>query len=310
MKLFCPSNIYQESWLLLSITKLLGLYPIKFFRIAFPNYLYVSILVALYWFCHWQFLYYIFDMFDKFRSINDTFLLRYVRVYLNILSYPIIIISSMYKCSKVKEVFELLDTVDESAMFLNIEIDHSLCMKNDIVRITTAIFVVLTCNLMDYYGLLDNDSDFIYLLIWVIDRLPDFVCVIVICSFTVFMYKIEIRFMQINTILNIITKGKHFISISEMSDMNNVSRYRLLKWLRFELHKTMLLLNEAYSFRFKLMTIIYIGYICLHVCIIYNHTFNTFYAPDVILSFTWSTTDLIKLVYLIHLYGNLTLEHN
>ena len=24
MKLLCPSNIYQESWLLLSITKLLG----------------------------------------------------------------------------------------------------------------------------------------------------------------------------------------------------------------------------------------------------------------------------------------------
>ena len=127
----------------------------------------------------------------------------------------------MRQCLKLKEVFKQLDIVDKNAKFLNIEIDHTLCMKNDIVRITTTIFIVLMCNLMDYYGLLDNDSDLRYLLMWILDRLPDFVCATVICSFTVFMNKIEIRFKQINTILNVITKGKHFISISVMSDMNN-----------------------------------------------------------------------------------------
>ena len=199
-----------------------GLYPIKFFKSTLPNYIHVFVLIVLYWFCYGVIIrHYVAALFYKFRDINHTFLIRYLRIQINFFLYPVIIISSMRQCLKLKEVFKQLDIVDKNAKFLNIEIDHTLCMKNDIVRITTTIFIVLMCNLMDYYGLLDNDSDLRYLLMWILDRLPDFVCATVICSFTVFMNKIEIRFKQINTILNVITKGKHFISISEMSDMNN-----------------------------------------------------------------------------------------
>ena len=176
----------------------------------------------LYWFCYGVIIrHYVPALFYKFRDINHTFLIRYLRISINFFLCPVIIISSMHQCLKLKEVFKQLNIVDKNAKFLNIEIEHTLCMKNDIARITTTIFMVLICNLIDYYGLLDNDSDLQYLLMWILDRLSDFVCAIVICSFTLFMNKIEIRFRQINTILNIITKGKHFISISQMSDMNN-----------------------------------------------------------------------------------------
>ncbi|XP_043507517.1 uncharacterized protein LOC122527411 isoform X2 [Frieseomelitta varia] len=311
MKLLYPSNIYQESWLLLSITILLGLYPIKFFTSTLPNYIHVFVLIMLYWFGYGVIIrHYVAALFYKFRDINHTFLIRYLRIQINFFLCPMIIISSMRQCLKLKEVFKQLDIVDKNVKFLNIEIDHTLCMKNDIVRITTTIFIVLMCNLIDYYGLLDNDSDFQYLLMWILDRLPDFVCAIVICSFTVFMNKIEIRFRQINTILNVITKGKHFISISEMSDMNNVSRYKLLKWLRFELRRTVSLLIEAHTFRFNLLTVIYVAYICLHMCIFYNHTLDSFYLIDIALSFIWGIVDLIKLVYIIYSYRSLTIEHS
>lgn len=127
----------------------------------------------------------------------------------------------MHQSLKIRRAFEYINNIDKNLKFLNIEIDHTLCMKNDIVKIISVIFIVITCNLLDYYGLLDNNANFLYILMWIFDRIPDFVNVIIICTFAIFMNKIKIRFIQINTMLNIITKGKTFISISEISSINN-----------------------------------------------------------------------------------------
>lgn len=135
--------------------------------------------------------------------------------------FPVIIISSVRQSSTIRKVLEQIDTVDKTIKYLNTEIDHTLCMKNDIVNITTVIFIVTLSNLMDYYGLLDNDKDYVYFLMWMLDRIPDFINVVVICSFGVFINKIKFRFVKINAMLNTITNGKHFISISEASDRNN-----------------------------------------------------------------------------------------
>lgn len=44
------------------------------------------------------------------------------------------------------------------------------------------------------------------------------------------------------------------------------------------------------------------------MCIIYMHIDNRIYMVDVILSFVWGITNLIKVIYLIHSYRNLTLK--
>lgn len=161
------------------------------------------------------------DIMQKLFLINNTFILRKFRFVLNLFLFSLIIISSMRQSLKIKRAFEYINSIDKNLKFLNIEIDHTLCMKNDIVRIISVIFIVITCNLLDYYGLLDNNANFLYVLMWIFDRIPDFVNVIIICSFSIFMNKIKIRFIQINIMLNIITKGKTFISISKTSNINN-----------------------------------------------------------------------------------------
>lgn len=161
------------------------------------------------------------DIMQELFLINATFVLRKFRFVLNLFLFSLIIISSMRQSLKIKRAFEYINSIDKNLKFLNINIDHTLCMKNDIVRIISVIFIVITCNLMDYYGLLDNNANFLYVLTWIFDRIPDFVNVIIICTFAIFMNKIKIRFIQINAMLNIITKGKTFISISEISNINN-----------------------------------------------------------------------------------------
>lgn len=108
----------------------------------------------------------------------------------------------MYHSSKIKSVYELIDNFDRSVKFLNTSINHVICMKYDIVRITTIMFIVIIFNLMDYYALLDNDrkKSHKYVLMWILDRIPDFVNVIVICSFAALINKIKFRFKTINAI--------------------------------------------------------------------------------------------------------------
>lgn len=44
------------------------------------------------------------------------------------------------------------------------------------------------------------------------------------------------------------------------------------------------------------------------MCIIYIHINDRIYMVDVILSFVWAITNLIKVIYLIYSYRNLTLK--
>lgn len=44
------------------------------------------------------------------------------------------------------------------------------------------------------------------------------------------------------------------------------------------------------------------------MCIIYIHINDRLYTVDVILSFVWSIINLIKVIYLIYSYHNLTLK--
>ncbi|XP_076754257.1 uncharacterized protein LOC143425398 [Xylocopa sonorina] len=310
MALFHPSDIYKESWLLLGIIKVLGLYPIIFSRTACTNYIYVMLLLICFGTLQTYVFHHTVYTFAALIDVNSTFLFRGLRYLINIILFPIILISSMHQNLKLRSAFEQMDNVDQNIKFLNTEIDHTLCMKSDITIITTVIFMVVMSNLMDYYGLLGDDTYFKYLFIsWMLERVPDFVYVIVICSFTVLMNKIKFRFQQINLMLNTITKGKSFVSISETSDANDVFRCKLLKWLRIELCKTITLLNEAYGSRFKILLMIYVSYICLHICILYIHGFNSLYMVDVNLTVVWCIIDFIKLVYLLQLYRNLTLEY-
>ncbi|CAL7951976.1 unnamed protein product [Xylocopa violacea] len=310
MTLFHPSDIYKESWLLLGVIKVLGLYPITFSRTTCTNYIYVMILLICFGTLQTCAFYHIVHTFAALIDVNSTFLFRAFRYLINIILFPMIMILSTHQNSKLRRAFEQIDNVDQNMKFLNTEIDHTSCMKSDVSTITTVIFIVILSNLMDYYGLLGEDTDFKYLFIsWMLERVPDFVNVIIICSFTVFVNKIKFRFKQINLTLNIMTKGKSFVSISETSDANNVFRYKLLKTLRIELCKTITLLNEAYGFRFKILLMIYISYICFHICIIYIHGFYMLYIVDVNLTVVWCIIDFIKVVYLLQSYRSLTLEY-
>ncbi|XP_026673528.1 uncharacterized protein LOC113464930 [Ceratina calcarata] len=308
MKLFHPFNVYDESWLLLGVIKLLGLYPIKFFRTMYTDYIYVIILLILYANLYLCLRNNTSDMINIFLPLNETFIVRVIRLYTNLVLFPVMMISSIRQSSKIKETFGQIDFIDTNVKFLNTEIDHVLPMKYDIVMITSTVFAQIMFNLVDYYGLLDNDSNYMYVLWWIFNQIPDFVNVIIICSFVVLMSKIKFRFRQVKLILDVITKGQRFYFISETTDMNEDFRYKLLKWLHSELRRIVSVLNEAYEFRFKILLFAYISYVCFHMCILYKNSYDPYYAIDTIITVLCGTFDLIKLVYLIHLHRNLTLE--
>nr|XP_034183280.1 uncharacterized protein LOC117605732 isoform X2 [Osmia lignaria] len=193
MKLFHPSNVYEESWLLLAITKLLGLYPVKFFKYLFLNYIYQIVLLIIYFVLFFEVHKYASDMFKTLISINTTITVKRIRYYTSTISLPLIMILSIRQSSKLRRVFKQIDNVDKNMKFFNTEIDYLLCMRNDVLLLINTILITILFNLMDYYGFVDNDSNYI--------------------------------FKEINMILNIITKGKSLGSISESSDVNNDSNY-------------------------------------------------------------------------------------
>lgn len=74
------------------------------------------------------------------------------------------------------------------------------------------------------------------------------------------------------------------------------------------MRKAASLLNEIYGFRFRILTMMYIVYVCLHVSIIYYESNDPVHAIDTVLSLLWGTLDLAKLVCMIHIYQVLTVE--
>ncbi|XP_076618979.1 uncharacterized protein LOC143340653 [Colletes latitarsis] len=306
---FHPTNIYEESRFFFGVIKLLGLYPIKFYKIPYLNYLYVIILLTFYYALFACVNHYAVSMLELMSSINSIIKIRKIRYYTNIILLPVMMISSVYYSTKIKTIHEQIDSVDKNVKYLNMEIDHAWCMKNDVIQITTIIFVIILSNLLDYYGFIINAGNYMYVFMWMLDRIPDFINSIVICSFAVLINKIKFRFEQINSILNTITNGKSSISISESSDVDTVYRVKLVKLLQLNLCKTVFLVNEAYIFQFKILSILYITYICLHIIVIYMHCDIKIYAVDVILSVLWGVLDIIKLVYIIHLYRILTIQY-
>ncbi|XP_043249746.1 gustatory receptor for bitter taste 66a-like [Colletes gigas] len=306
---FHPTNVYEESRFFFGVIKLLGLYPIKFYKIRYLNYLYVVILLTFYYALHACVNRYAVSILELVSSINSIVKIRKIRYYTNVILLPVIMISSIYYSTKMKTIHEQIDSVDKSVKYLNMEIDHALCMKNDIIQITTIMFVVILFNLLDYYGFIINAGNYIYVIMWILDRIPDFINTIVICSFAVLINKIKFRFEQINSILNAITNGKSSVSISESSDVDTVCRVKLVKLLKLNLCKTVSLVNEVYIFQFKILSMLYITYICLHINVIYIYCDSKIYAVDVILSVSWGVLDIIKLVYIIHLYRILTIQY-
>ncbi|XP_034183279.1 uncharacterized protein LOC117605732 isoform X1 [Osmia lignaria lignaria] len=309
MKLFHPSNVYEESWLLLAITKLLGLYPVKFFKYLFLNYIYQIVLLIIYFVLFFEVHKYASDMFKTLISINTTITVKRIRYYTSTISLPLIMILSIRQSSKLRRVFKQIDNVDKNMKFFNTEIDYLLCMRNDVLLLINTILITILFNLMDYYGFVDNDSNYMYVLMWIVEHIPDFINSIILCSFVILIDKIRFRFKEINMILNIITKGKSLGSISESSDVNNVSRFKLLKVLRFKLRKAVSLLNEIYEFRFRILTMMYIVYVCLHISIIYYESNDSVHAIDTVLSLLWGILDLTKLVCMIHIHQVLTVEY-
>lgn len=81
-----------------------------------------------------------------------------------------------------------------------------------------------------------------------------------------------------------------------------------MKLLQVNLCKTVSLINEGYRFQLKTLSMLYILYVCLHTSVIYIELENNVYIIDVILSALWVTFDIIKLVYIIHLYRILTIQ--
>lgn len=160
-------------------------------------------------------------MFKTLISINTTITVKRIRYYTSIISLPLIMILSIRQSSKLRRVFEQIDSVDKNIKFFNTEIDYLLCLRNDVSLLTNTIFIAILFNLMDYYGFIDNDSNYMYVLMWIVEHIPDFINSIILCSFVILIDKIRFRFKEINTILNIITKGTSLVSISESSDVNN-----------------------------------------------------------------------------------------
>ncbi|XP_031826704.1 uncharacterized protein LOC116424443 isoform X1 [Nomia melanderi] len=309
MGLLQPFNVYQESWPLLSLIKLLGLYPLTFFESSCMNYLSPIILLTSY-FCLFGCVHDYARHVQKILMVTSNVTkIRIGRYYMNIILLPMIMITTARNSVKIRRVFECIDSVDKNMEFLNIKIDYSRNIKIDIVHVTTVVFVTILCNLVDYYGLLDSDRNYMYVLMWIVDRIPDFVNTVLLCSFAVLTNKIELRFREINGILNNINEGKTFISVTDSSDVNDNYRLILSKVLLLKLCKTVSLLNDAYGFQLKVLSVLYIIYLCLHICAVYAVGDIYVYTVDTILSIIWGTLDVIKLVYIIHLYRVLMLQH-
>lgn len=164
---------------------------------------------------------YALNVLDTLSSINTTIKVRKLRYFINPFLLPLIMISSIRHSSIVRRVFENIDSFDKEVKYLNTEIDHVACVRNDVVQIATASFVVILLNLMDYYALLDSDRTYMYVIMWILDRVPDFVNTVTICSFASLINKIRFRFEAINSIEHIITNGKTLDSLTESSDVNN-----------------------------------------------------------------------------------------
>ncbi|XP_076237277.1 uncharacterized protein LOC143181017 [Calliopsis andreniformis] len=309
MKLFRPSNVYEESWFLLIVTKFFGIYPLKVFKKSRTNYIYVIILLSLYYNLFSNVHNYAVNELDALFDINATAKIRKIRYYMNVILLPIMMILCMHHSSKVKNVYEHIDDFDTSIKFLNTDINHIICMKNDIVQITTVLFIVVLFNLLDYYGLRDNNSNYMYVLMWILDRIPDFVNVVVICSFAALISKTKFRFKKINEILKTITKDKNYVPFIESSNVNNAYRLKLIKLLQMKLCKTVSLINEAYGTQFIILSILYIIYVCLHMSTIYIESDKQEYTVDVIISVLWGILDIIKLIFVIHLYRILMIQY-
>ncbi|XP_054002150.1 uncharacterized protein LOC128888939 isoform X1 [Hylaeus anthracinus] len=308
MELLHPSNVYEESWFLLSLIKILGLYPIKFCKVSCMKYLYVIILLTIYYTLLLIVNEYALSVLKMIDTINTITKIRMIRYCTNIILLPSMMISSMHYSINIRRVHEKINNIDKNIKFFNTEIDHARCMKDDIVRIMNVIFFVILFNLMDYYGFLLNPDSDMYVLMWILDRIPDFVNTIIICSFAILINKIKFRFAKVNSILRTITKEKSHFSISDMASVNTGCRLKLLELLQLNLCKTVSLVNEGYRFQLKIVSIVYILYMCLHTSVIYMYIDNETYAVDVILSVLWGTLDIIKLVYIIHLYHILTIQ--
>ena len=160
---------------------------------------------------------YTLNLLNTLASINSTIKVRKLRYFINLILLPLITISGMRHSSKVRRVFENIDSFDKEVKYLNTEIDHAACMRNDVVQIATASFVVILLNLMDYYALLDSDRTYMYVIMWILDRAPDFVYTVTICSFASLISKIRFRFETINSIEHIITSGNTVDSVTESS---------------------------------------------------------------------------------------------
>ncbi|XP_078050606.1 uncharacterized protein LOC144477057 [Augochlora pura] len=305
--LFRPSNVYEESWYLFFFMKLLGLYPIKFHRSPFLNRVCGIIILLPYCCLFSNVFHYSKRVINLLMIVTPASKIRQLRFYMNILLLPIVVISINRHSDKTRRVFENLNSVDENMKILNVHINYNKCMRTDIVQITNIMFVTILFNLMDYYGLIDNNRNYMYVLMWIADRTPDFVNTIVVCSFAVLIRKIQFRFRRINEVIDGIDAGKSFISVTG-SDANNDFRLILSKMLQLKLWKTVSLLNNAYGFTLKILTALYILYLCLHICILYNCGDSNEYVIDAILSALWGCFDIAKLVYIIHLYRFLLMQ--
>ncbi|XP_076686506.1 uncharacterized protein LOC143378576 isoform X1 [Andrena cerasifolii] len=278
----------------------------KFRRNDRVSYGYVSTFLTVYYTLFQNVNDYSLNVLDTLSSMNPTIKVRKLRYFTNFFLLPLITISSLRHGSKVKRVFENIDRFDKEVKYLNTEIDHVACMRNDVVQIATATFVVVLLNFMDYYALLDSDRTYMYIIMWILDRVPDFVNTVTICSFASLINKIRFRFEAINSIEHIITNGKTLDSLTEPSDINNVYRLKLIKLLQLKLCKTVSLVNEAYGFQFMILSILYIVYVCLHMCIVYVE--NQDYIIDIVLSFLWGIMDAVKFAYIIHVYRTQTMQ--
>ncbi|XP_033335267.2 uncharacterized protein LOC117225673 isoform X1 [Megalopta genalis] len=305
--LFRPSNVYEESWYLFFYMKLLGLYPIRFHRSPYLNHI-CGIIILLPYYCLFSNVFhYATRKMNLMMIITPATKIRQLRFYTNVVMLFVVVISTSRRCDKTRKAFENLNSVDENMKFLNVYIDYNRCMRTDIVQITTVAFVTILFNLMDYYGLSDNDRNYMYVLMWIADRTPDFVNTIVLCSFAVLTRKIQFRFRKINELLDSINGGKNFISVIG-SDVNNDFRLILSKVLLLKLWKTVSLVNMVYGISLKVLTALYILYLCLHICVVYNCSDYNRYLVDTFLSVLWGSLDIAKLVYIIHLYRILLIQ--
>ncbi|KAG7207357.1 hypothetical protein KM043_009020 [Ampulex compressa] len=293
-----PGNVFQETSFFLFGMKLFGVFPIQCCGLKIMSYFYPIVLCTGYGILYFFVLEYAADIFEDLALFGAGMAGRKIRFFVNIPLLLMTMMSSLQNGTKLKLILEEIDAVDKDFEFFSVRVNYVRCMKKDIVRMISAILLTILFNLMDYYACWDYARTYEYAIVWTVDRFPDFLNVFVICSFGILTTKVRIRFRKINAIA---ARSMREITnvTNRLHERENAFRMDLQKVLYSRLCKAMALINNAYGFRFTLLLVLYLMFLCLH--------FNTFYTyinskkdlVDVLINFFYAIFDVGKFVYIV-----------